>query len=257
MGVGAAAGAAYFTATANAGADATAFEKFKEGCPTTCALAAMAAVSLISSLKTAKKARGIEGDLSCASSNSCFNNGQGDGNGPGNNPNYNLNPNNPGDRALVELERRSNAADRFLQDREREGYRIDRNRGTITDPKGNPINSVNAAMDSGGMNPQQRAQAERDLAEAAAEGESLLKRMEEYDEEIGGGGGGGNGGSGYNPSSADIRAMRYPTQRGASDPSVAGLSVNHGEDRIGVAGDNIFDMIHRRYQSRAPGMNGP
>jgi hypothetical protein len=36
----------------------------------------------------------------------------------------------------------------------------------------------------------------------------------------------------------------------ASARGVAGLSVNHGQDRIGVAGDNMFMMIERQYKAQ-------
>jgi hypothetical protein len=254
VGIGAAAAAAYKTAMVNAGVNATAFQKFKAGCPTTCALAAMAAVGLAMSLKTAKKAKGIEDDLTCARTNSCFNNSNGNNGTPNNGPRPNLNPNNPGDRALVDLERQRPNIERFLEEREREGYRVDRQTGSITDPSGRPISNMSSAMDSGGMNAQQRAEAERVLDEAAREGDNLARRLEEYDEEYGGGGG-GNSASSYNSGAPNGGRFGGPNPISSTPPSIAGLSVNHGSDRIGVAGDNIFDMIHRRYETTKPGMN--
>jgi hypothetical protein len=243
-------------AMGNGVANATAWERFKAGCPTTCALAVMAGIMVVQSLKTAKKAKGIEDDLTCARTNSCFNDSNGNNGNPNGGPNSNLNPRNPADRTLVELERQRPSIERFLNEREREGYSIDRQTGAVKDPNGKPISNMSSAMDSGGMNAEQRAAAERILDEAAKEGDSLAKRLEEYDEEIGGGGGGsGTASGGYNSANPNGSRFGLPNANGITPPSVAGLSVNHGGDQIGVAGDNIFDMIHRRYETTRPEMN--
>ena len=33
---------------------------------------------------------------------------------------------------------------------------------------------------------------------------------------------------------------------------IKGLSVMHGKEKIGVSGDNIFDMVKRQYNERIP-----
>lgn len=259
VGVGVAATMAYKKAVANGAANTTAGEGFKKKCSpysvNFCVMAAMAVVMIGVSLATAKKAKGIEDDLSCAKTNSCFNDGGGgaDSNPNNGNPNPNLNRDNPIDRTLVDLEREGPAAKKFLNDLEKKGYKINRQTGAVTDPSGNSYSSASDAMN--GMTPQQRADAENILKEAAKEGESLLKRLEEYDEEYGGGGGSSVAAGGYNSGAANGGRFGVPSANLAKQPSVAGLSVNHGGDRIGVAGDNIFDMIHRRYETTKPGMN--
>ena len=58
----------------------------------------------------------------------------------------------------------------------------------------------------------------------------------------GGGSASGRGGyGGYN--------FRMPGQGGAK-PKVSGLSKQLGNDKIGLAGDDIFEMIHIRYDAR-------
>jgi hypothetical protein len=78
----------------------------------------------------------------------------------------------------------------------------------------------------------------------------LGKAMEAAD--VGGGGGGGYGaGSGRDRGDGNINlkmpGMNAPKDRGTN---VSGMSKTFGSDRIGVAGDDIFQMINRRYKSR-------
>ncbi len=62
----------------------------------------------------------------------------------------------------------------------------------------------------------------------------------------------------YNPSSMDYKMPDFsslfnlPQQPKKED--VKGLSVTHGKEKIGVSGDNIFDMIKRQYNKRALAM---
>ena len=37
---------------------------------------------------------------------------------------------------------------------------------------------------------------------------------------------------------------------GGDSSNLAGMSVKHGKNRIGVSQDNIFEIIHRRYQAK-------
>lgn len=72
--------------------------------------------------------------------------------------------------------------------------------------------------------------------------------------EGGGGGGGGGGSAGGSGSSGgpDYAAMMRKMNGGDARKkgSVAGMSKKLGADNIGVAGDDIFEMITRRYKAR-------
>lgn len=71
---------------------------------------------------------------------------------------------------------------------------------------------------------------------------------------------GGGGFSGYAKGSGggkNLMASLGPGQSsaggsgGGKDPSnMAGMSVKHGKNRVGVSQDNIFEIIHRRYQAK-------
>lgn len=70
-----------------------------------------------------------------------------------------------------------------------------------------------------------------------------------------GGGGGTAGGSGRAPSSAGgssldayLASLNKPKTPQEKANMVAGKSINYGGTPIGVQADNIFEMIHRRYQ---------
>jgi len=81
------------------------------------------------------------------------------------------------------------------------------------------------------------------------------------DDEMGGGGGGGGfagygggsntgGGAGYG---RQVAALGIPKKTGADDDNaskVAGMSVNAGSNKVGVSQDNIFKMIHRKFQKK-------
>lgn len=58
-------------------------------------------------------------------------------------------------------------------------------------------------------------------------------------------GGGSAGGSGYGGFN-----FRMPGQGGRKEPNVSGLTKQLGNDKIGIASDDIFRMIHIRYQER-------
>ena len=68
----------------------------------------------------------------------------------------------------------------------------------------------------------------------------------------GAGRGGGGGGDGAYGSGLGRRGLSSASgDKGDKDgQSVAGMSVKRGKDRIGVSQDNIFQMIHRKYQQK-------
>ena len=74
----------------------------------------------------------------------------------------------------------------------------------------------------------------------------------------GGGGGGGFGGAGGSGGAGEVGTGGggydpYGRMRGLGnkgDKGVSGLSKKLGSDNIGVSGDNLFEMVHRRYEAR-------
>lgn len=61
-----------------------------------------------------------------------------------------------------------------------------------------------------------------------------------------GGGGGGRETAGFDP----YAALRAANQRNRAKPKLSGLTKKLGDDTIGVSGDDIFEMITRRYKAR-------
>lgn len=115
-----------------------------------------------------------------------------------------------------------------------------------------------ASMKAAGFSESDIAGVESALNDAKSKAADRLKGLASLTNDVGGGagkgagggdygGGSGAGGSGYDPygSGAGRNAGLN-----AKSPSIAGMSKKLGDDNIGVAGDNIFDMITRRYQAR-------
>lgn len=222
-----------------------------------CPIALMAGVMVVTSLLTAKKAKGIENELDCAKTDTCFS-GAGNGNygsggdygGPG------LDPRNPIDREIVRLEKTLPEIKKNIKDLENKGYKVNPD-GSVTSPNGSTLSSMTpSGMKKAGMTPDQIDAAVDIMEQAKKKRESLLSQLNEYDEEYSGGGGSG-GKNGYDGQSADNASSRFGNNRmpsNSNEPSIAGLSVKHGGDQIGVAGDNLFKMVHRKYEEKKPSM---
>ena len=153
------------------------------------------------------------------------------------------------------------------------GGEIDPNTGTITLPNGRKFSpsDIDKPEFQKHLNSPAMAQFNKDMAGlegqiASAMGEddllednSLNGGSDSSDNMMAGGGGGfsgyagagrggrgsahGAGGMGRNPTSASDKDSKEGS-------NIAGMSVKRGKDRIGVSQDNIFHMIHRRYQSK-------
>ena len=64
-------------------------------------------------------------------------------------------------------------------------------------------------------------------------------------------GGDGGGGGGYVPSArAETNFVFDMGRKTSAAPKVSGMTKNFGGERIGVAGDDIFQMITRQYRSQ-------
>lgn len=131
------------------------------------------------------------------------------------------------------------------------GYELSADGAQLTLPNGKTIPSASFATDAGmsaaGFSEAQISDAKVKLAEAQAKVSSKLKSLE-------GGSEGGGGGSGLKTGGGLGSSMVYhfgsSRKKDRSAPNLSGMSKNFGNDKIGVAGDNIFEMITRRYKSQ-------
>jgi hypothetical protein len=148
---------------------------------------------------------------------------------------------------------------------ERNGFRIDRRTGVVTDPQGRRFSAetfrsperMRAAGISGLSMADVRAM-EQQVQQAAANASGGVDRGEQgLGLEAGVGGRAGSA-----PGLVDApmpSEMRGPSVAGATPPSVAGSSVNFNGIPIGVRMDDIFGMMSRRYnlEERREGFLGP
>lgn len=137
------------------------------------------------------------------------------------------------------------------------GYKVDPQTGNVTTPEGTfPASTFDspASMAAAGI-PVDVSKANEALAEInedlAGKYSASVGAMEL---ETGGGGGGGYGGSGSSSGSYDSPLADYfksLKKKGTDkDRMIAGKSLTYGNDPIGVKVDDIFMMVHRRYQAK-------
>ena len=108
--------------------------------------------------------------------------------------------------------------------------------------------SSEGGMASAGLNASQIAQAKAALADARAAALALKKNASLSVDEGGGGGGGGGSSGRDKKDSANSYSFGGPSRRGK--PNLSGMTKNFGGEKIGVSGDDIFEMITRRYKSQ-------
>ncbi len=182
--------------------------------------------------------------------------GTGDVNNPGGDPNG---PNGPNTRTLAvdqELGKMVGEYNALKSDLDRAGYKVSPDGATITGPNGKQIPSSAfsspEAMKAAGFSDAQIEAMMNAQKAAAAKAKDKIRGIAMAVEggagggmaNPSGGGGSGGGGGGYGGFN-----MRMPTQK-AEKPGVSGLSKQLGNDKIGIASDNIFEMIHIRYLER-------
>ncbi|MBK7845180.1 MAG: hypothetical protein IPJ71_16100 [Bdellovibrionales bacterium] len=152
--------------------------------------------------------------------------------------------------------------DNNLRELEKNGYKVNPTAGTVTTPKGVfPTSAFSSAdsMAAAGMDPSQVAAARKglealnkELAEKYGEGPSVVAMG------VGGAGGGGSGvesgeggaANGSDPMAAYLASLKNKLNQKRDPASVAGMQKMLGGEPIGVKMDNIFEMIHRRYQKK-------
>jgi hypothetical protein len=103
-----------------------------------------------------------------------------------------------------------------------------------------------AAQSAAGFSAAQIAAGQASLADAQAQAKAKSKSIL-ASLSADGGGGAGRGGSGGASVAIDFGKLKKAAR---AKPSLAGMSKNLGGDKIGVAGDNIFEMVTRRYKAR-------
>lgn len=147
----------------------------------------------------------------------------------------------------------NNLKDQF----DKTGFIVDPANSKIISPDGieTSFAAVNAMAATGeGLSPEQYAATQSALAAAQEQIKSDFKVSSTGFENLGGGAGSVNAGS-YNYDGLDMQSSLdsyLKKLKGNRKPAaVAGMKkVIAGNEAIGVAGDNIFDMIHRRYQHK-------
>lgn len=127
------------------------------------------------------------------------------------------------------------------------GYKFDPNSGALTGPNGaipGSAFSSPSSLSEFGFSDDQISQVKTGLEK--------IKEMSAKYKDVAGGGGGG---SGKMPVASPLDLSMFAAQ-GAKldgpkgDGSLAGYSRNLAGDPIGVAGDDIFQMVHRRYRAK-------
>ncbi|RZI59869.1 MAG: hypothetical protein EOP14_03480 [Pseudomonas sp.] len=112
------------------------------------------------------------------------------------------------------------------------------------------------AMKNAGFGASDIAGIDSAMADAKLKAADRLKGLASMMNDAGGGGGraagGDEGGGGYGGGGGGSFADGAGKlgKSNTKGPNLAGMSKKFGEDNIGVAGDNIFEMITRRYQAR-------
>lgn len=116
-----------------------------------------------------------------------------------------------------------------------------------------PLNSSlasDAGLAAAGLSAQQIAQTKANMEEI----KDKLSANGKAAGDFGTGGAGGGGGGGHALADAGGSGAAGKTGAGSGKGSVSGLSKNLGNDKIGVAGDDIFAMITRRYKANEKGL---
>lgn len=144
-----------------------------------------------------------------------------------------------------------------LADLGKKGYSYDEATNSVNTPKNGSV-PASAFSSPDGMKGLGMSDGEiTDVQKIAAE---ALKAASKYagsaDYDGAGGGGGGqknNGHSGEDANGNSFDMNKYLAGLAAhkrESRGVAGLEKNYGSDQIGVSQDNIFKMIHRRYEAK-------
>ena len=130
-----------------------------------------------------------------------------------------------------------------------EGYSLSADGSTLTTPSGSSVSAASMSGDSGmssaGLSAAQIKEAKAALADARTAALARAKNAMAADE--GGGGGGGSGASGRSRDGGTVNYSFGGPKRKVV-PNLSGMTKNFGGEKIGVSGDDIFEMMTRRYK---------
>lgn len=155
-----------------------------------------------------------------------------------------------------EMEKMLNDSKETIKALEAKGFKYDAKDNSISGPRGKvaaaSMGSA-AGMKSAGFSDKEIAAAMKTNAIAMKKADEKLKALSALlDQETGGGGGSSRsvGSDSSSDKSFNPLLFRPGTKRANEKPTVAGLSKQYGNDQIGVASDNLFKMIERRYSAQ-------
>lgn len=132
-------------------------------------------------------------------------------------------------------------------------YGVTYKNGTFTMPNGGTISAGDvgsqSAMEAAGVTPAEFAKNNQRIADLEKKLSAELTKPSSgsgYSDS-----GGGSGSSSSHSSDSELTASRAPAKVKDAPVSVAGMSRNFNGDMVGVAGDNLFVMMNRRYQQKS------
>lgn len=142
------------------------------------------------------------------------------------------------------------------------GYKVNPKKGTVTTPNGEiPMSAFNSASDMAEAGYDESSIAAAQSAIKKVNADALAKygdkaKVVAMGVSSRGGGGGGYGEAddgafdGGDPMAAYLASLKNKMRKNRGPASVAGMKRMAGGEPIGVAMDNIFEMVHRRYQKK-------
>jgi hypothetical protein len=149
-------------------------------------------------------------------------------------------------------------AKKIMADMSEKGYKVSPDGSTVTFPDGRSIASSaitdEGALASAGFSESDIQSGRAAMAAALAKANDKMRAVQ-MTAEGGGGGGGGSGRSVADDGSGGRGKghggnFNFGQKKDPKKPNLSGMSKNFGSDKIGVAGDDIFEMITRRYKAR-------
>jgi hypothetical protein len=220
------------------------FDKAKEACtsnPVMCGMAVLTGYQIISTLIGSKDSKKVADQTQCTGSFCTNGTANGDNVAPNN---FGNNPAgdglSPGDRAVL------NKTQNGLKALAKDGYTYDAAKNAVNTPNGSVPASSYASTD--GL---------KKLGATDADIKSIEQNIRNshdgygsfgYDD--GGGGGAKPKAKGYEDKPLDMNAYMKSLMGQDKSRDVAGLQKRMGSDSIGVAQDDIFQMIHRSYKNQ-------
>jgi hypothetical protein len=131
----------------------------------------------------------------------------------------------------------------------KKGFKVDPKTGTLTDPKGKSHDL--SSLGSGKAMADQGLIGAGDIAAADAEIKKLQDKMKVVSMGIGGGGGGGSGSKGNSYAYEDPYKSLFAKEKAKAGTNAGMTRTLASGESIGSQGDDIFQMITRRYQQKA------